>query len=166
MRCDYLSPHITQRGMWPPDSASDAVIFHGGTSRLPSSSCLCQVPCLELWLLSTSICGMEWSTQRAGQPPNLLCKSPHLPLAAAAMGSWIWKLSSESSVWAGQQSSISDGEAVWLFLLLFSKALFHSCSWTLCLPSSAVSFSTFPTFSFGFWYNPQCARRSLCLLPS
>lgn len=54
--------------------------YFGAPGRLPSSSCLCQAPCLEQWLLSTSIWGMEQGTRQGSQPPSLLCKSP-CPLA-------------------------------------------------------------------------------------
>lgn len=121
-RACSCSPPVPM-AIWPPDSAGGAVICHGGTNRLPSSSCLCQAPCLEPWLLRTRLFVARSEMLRGlGWPPSRLCKSPCLLLAAAGMGSQIGKLSRESGVeWGGSHPSAGIRQC--LFLLLFTKAL-------------------------------------------
>lgn len=130
--------------------------YFGAPGRLPSNSCLCQAPCLEQWLLSTSIWGMEQGAQQGLQPPSLLCKSPCLLAPAVSQEG-----SPEKAVFPGGSRNTTK-QHIW-FSYCFSQQ-----QWYASPPLPA--FFSCCLLSHQLWHllRPSCANgsHSVTFLPT
>lgn len=131
-------------------SASRQALCPGGTNRLPGSRYLCQAPCLEPWLLRAHSYlwhGVKCSAGLAGHRAVTV----RVPVCPWQPPAWAARLEScAEKAWSEAAVILQQGLGSEPIFAIVYQSPSGNRNGTLLPPSSTISFSTFPTISFGF----------------